>query len=353
MHPIIVRPAFLPAEIKSASGNGGGAFIGLMPIVGNPSDTIGNEDDTPTSVEIAQFKREPRTQEEMIDIFRKAKKLGSSARMILLRDSGLHFVKNAFWKINNSSPYDAYSYDFLHAFDAGEWGKHLWPLVLELLKQTDMHPLIQYAPDTIFRDILKLLPPNASLVHCIRISAILRSIAGLRVVSDEQIKAYRQFFTKYEKWCKSTRPGEGFQQEVQQAYSQTNFKNTESQITRIDENQEAIARIRMFVDLNDVEISKAMSAEDLTDGCGPPPESNKKANLPAYRSFGRKLQEFLGKELEEESRPSGFLTITPYQCLYLTYMSLEDWREKRDILRCNPSFYDTPAMIASSSIRTL
>ncbi|KIJ30780.1 hypothetical protein M422DRAFT_267613 [Sphaerobolus stellatus SS14] len=340
----------------------------------------------------------PRTQEEMIDIFRKTRKLGSSARMTLLRDSRLHSVKNAFWKINNFSPYDAYSYDLLHAFDAGEWSKHLWPLVYEVLKQTNMHSLIKYTPDTTFRDILKLLPPNASLVHCIRICAILRSIAGLRVVSDEQIKAYRQFLTKYEKWCKnvtkehgkkfnypkhhnlmhlpediqnkgctenySTRPGEGLQQEVQQAYSQTNFKNTESQITRIDENQEAIARIRMFVDLNDVEISKAMSAEDLTDGCGPPPEpvysqenyalgspqtklsidvlKNKKANLPAYRFFGRKLQEFLGKELEEESRPSGFLTRTPYQCLYLTSMSLEDWREKRDILRCNPSFYDRP-----------
>jgi len=30
--------------------------------------------------------------------------------------------------------------------------------------------------------------------------------------------------------------------------------------------------------------------------------------------------------------------IIPYQCLYLQYRSLEDWREKRDILRCNPQF---------------
>ncbi|KIJ36129.1 hypothetical protein M422DRAFT_261454 [Sphaerobolus stellatus SS14] len=58
MHPIVLRAAFLPSEIRNASGNGGGVFIGLMPIVGNPNDSIESEDDTPTSVEIAQFKRE-------------------------------------------------------------------------------------------------------------------------------------------------------------------------------------------------------------------------------------------------------------------------------------------------------
>ncbi|KIJ24430.1 hypothetical protein M422DRAFT_274777 [Sphaerobolus stellatus SS14] len=219
------------------------------------------------------------------------------------------------------------------------------------LKHFDKVAEIEFTDGNSFRDILKNVtkehgkkfnyPKHHNLMH---------------LPEDIQNKGCTENY--------STRPSEGFQQEVQQAYSQTNFKNTESQITRIDKNQEAIARIRMFVDLNDAEISKAISAEDLTVGCGPPPEpvysqenyalgspqttlsiavlQNKKANLPAYRSFGRKLQEFLGKELEEESRPSGFLTIAPYQCLYLTYMSLEDWREKRDILRCNPSFYDRP-----------
>jgi len=40
--------------------------------------------------------------------------------------------KNAFWKIENSDPYLAYSYDMLHAFDSGEWGKHQWPLLLKI-----------------------------------------------------------------------------------------------------------------------------------------------------------------------------------------------------------------------------
>ncbi|KIJ51954.1 hypothetical protein M422DRAFT_243526 [Sphaerobolus stellatus SS14] len=364
----------------------------------------------------------PRTQEDMMDIFRKFKDVGYSSRMSFLRDAGLHFVKNTFWKINNSSSYDAYSYDLLHTFDAREWGKHLWPLVLEakLYSLTSMrwiprwHGLkhfysvagMDFADGNSFRDILKciipcivqLLPSNASLVHCIRFCTILRSIAGLRVVTSDQIDAYKKFLIKYEKWCKkvtknhrktfnypkhhnlihlpedvenkgctenySTRPGEEFQQEVQQAYKQINFKDTGSQITRIDENQEAIMRIRMFVNIYDTEINRFMNAEVLTDGCEPPPKpaisqgnyalgsplkrlsidilENTKGNLRAYCSFGRKLQEFLGNKLDEENRPSVFLTITHYQCLYLKYLSMEDWREKIDILRYNPSFHNRP-----------
>ncbi|KIJ31962.1 hypothetical protein M422DRAFT_185235, partial [Sphaerobolus stellatus SS14] len=34
--------------------------------------------------------------------------------------------------------------------------------------------------------------------------------------------------------------------------------------------------------------------------------------------------------------------IIQYQCIYLNYRSFEDWREKRDILRCNPQFCGQP-----------
>ncbi|KIJ45397.1 hypothetical protein M422DRAFT_251171 [Sphaerobolus stellatus SS14] len=57
-HSIVLQPVFLPSEIRNASGNGGGIFIGFMPIVGNPNDSIEVEDDTPSSVELAQFKQE-------------------------------------------------------------------------------------------------------------------------------------------------------------------------------------------------------------------------------------------------------------------------------------------------------
>lgn len=32
----------------------------------------------------------------------------------------------------------------------------------------------------------------------------------------------------------------------------------------------------------------------------------------------------------------------PYQCLHLTYRSLENWQDYQDILRCNPEFHGRP-----------
>ncbi|KIJ38584.1 hypothetical protein M422DRAFT_176350 [Sphaerobolus stellatus SS14] len=504
-HPIVLRAAFLPSETRNASGNGGGVFIGCMPIVCNPNDTIESEDDTPSSVELAQFKREvyhkvlhvifrsirkrshhgdtlkcgdkirrvlypgflihsvdgeegcatcgtrgaqakhscpkclapklelshlakdfvSRTQHGMIHDFKQAKHMNYSSRLNILRDVGLHYVKNALWKINNSSPYEAYSYDMLHAFDLGEWGKHLWPLITEKvlkhsknkisrnmrqiprwrgLKHFSAAAEIDFADGNTFRDILKciipcivqLLPHNSSLVHCVRTSAVLRALAGLRIVRQDHLELYKEFLVKYEKWFSnehdksfnypkhhnlihlpedvenkgctesySTRPGEGFHQQIQQAYDQTNFKNTDPQIIQIDENQEAIARIRMFIDIHDQHLSSLTSAEDLTDGAEPPPapvvsmanyalgcqelvisEKAEFRNCIAAKVFCSSLRVYLDLtatcEIDEGDRPTGFLTLTPYQCLYLTYMSVEDWREKTDILRCNPSFHNSP-----------
>ncbi|KIJ44987.1 hypothetical protein M422DRAFT_251626 [Sphaerobolus stellatus SS14] len=46
MHPIIIRPGFLPSAIRNGSGNGGGMLIGYMPIVGNPNESSEVEDDS-------------------------------------------------------------------------------------------------------------------------------------------------------------------------------------------------------------------------------------------------------------------------------------------------------------------
>ncbi|KAJ7461103.1 hypothetical protein FB451DRAFT_1341275 [Mycena latifolia] len=56
MFPIVARPLWLPSEIRNASGNGGGVFLGFMVMVkdpGNPKDRSDKE-----NYEFAQFKRE-------------------------------------------------------------------------------------------------------------------------------------------------------------------------------------------------------------------------------------------------------------------------------------------------------
>jgi len=40
--------------------------------------------------------------------------------------------------LQNSSPYEAISYDKLHADDVGKWGKHLWPLLVLILERLDL-----------------------------------------------------------------------------------------------------------------------------------------------------------------------------------------------------------------------
>ncbi|KIJ40358.1 hypothetical protein M422DRAFT_256913 [Sphaerobolus stellatus SS14] len=321
-HPIILCPGFLHSVIRNASGNGGGVLIGYMNIVGDPSETVENEDDSASSVEIAKFRREgvkanypcPRclihksllhnlsiplvmqTQQDMKQIFTKAQKLKSSAAEKVLRDAGLYLVENAFWSIQNSDPYLAYSYDMLHAFDSGEWdhildepeNKQLSANFREVprwcfLKHFNAVTSIDFADGNSYQDILKCIIPcltdillsNSPVIHCFRLLGILRTIAGLCPVSKEHIKYFEECLPKYEELCTrlsneynknynypkhhflmhlpwdlrtkastdnyTTRAGEGFQQEVQQAYDQTNFRNTEPQIVRIDENQEAIA----------------------------------------------------------------------------------------------------------------
>ncbi|KIJ44538.1 hypothetical protein M422DRAFT_252151 [Sphaerobolus stellatus SS14] len=97
--------------------------------------------------------------------------------------------------------------------------------------------------------IVDLLPANSVFVHCIRLLDIMGAIVGLRVIREDQIKYLEDCLPKYEKYCitishkhdknfnypkhhnlihlleelrakgmtdnYSTRPGKGFQQEVQ------------------------------------------------------------------------------------------------------------------------------------------
>ncbi|KIJ37767.1 hypothetical protein M422DRAFT_259605 [Sphaerobolus stellatus SS14] len=167
---------------------------------------------------------------------------------------------------------------------------------------------VDFTDGNSYKDILKsilpsvtdILPAKSPLVHCIRLLGIIRAISGLSVITEDQIKYLESCLPKYEKYCSqvtrlysknfnypkhhslvhlpedlrakgvtenySTRPGEGFQQEVQQAYDQTNFRDIEPQVVRIDENQEVIARIRMYVDLHDKENQRRLQELDESDG---------------------------------------------------------------------------------------
>jgi hypothetical protein len=47
-------------------------------------------------------------------------------------------IQHFLWKFNNSDPYRATGYDFLHFFDGGIWGRHMWPLIKAHLQRAGL-----------------------------------------------------------------------------------------------------------------------------------------------------------------------------------------------------------------------
>ncbi|KAG1844256.1 hypothetical protein C8R48DRAFT_780313 [Suillus tomentosus] len=238
--------------------------------------------------------------------------LTKSASEKILQQNGLHATFNFFWSLPHSDPYLAISYDKLYADDLGKFGKHLWPLLLSVLEElnakgqltVNMHKVerwpnlkhfsnvttVDYADGAVFFDILRcllpcivqLLPRDSALVKCLCAYARYRMMIQMHCMTEDRIQRLRSYIKTYMNSCVrvsaehgknfdflkqhlvthaiqdieqkgtldnyDTRVGEGFHQEVQEAYAQTNCKNTEPQMARIDENQEAVARIRMLIE---------------------------------------------------------------------------------------------------------
>ncbi|KAJ7663215.1 hypothetical protein DFH06DRAFT_1395296 [Mycena polygramma] len=341
----------------------------------------------------------------------------------ILQSVGLHATENFFWSFPNSDPYDANAYELLHYDESGKFGKHQWPLTLDVLKARGFKGRLtinmakvprwknlkhfsnvtteEYTDGQAFLDILKcilpcivqLLDSNSALVNCLRAYQLYRFNIGLKCSSkgaDGRIERGRKYRKMYEKYCKrvetehgkdfkfykqhqcahvfdditnkgvptgySTRPGEGFHQEVKEAFEQTNFKNTDPQLARIDENKEAFARIRMAVDEYDTLRSTEDVGEDYEDfdregsdlhwSLGSPLKWVTAETLQHElkdRNFAANLRTFLNEFIVDEAlQPDQTINIKPYRCIRLRYQSCEDWTEETDILRCNPNFHHNP-----------
>ncbi|KAF8516875.1 hypothetical protein JB92DRAFT_3082636 [Gautieria morchelliformis] len=411
MHPILLHVGFLPQAIWNGSGNRGGVLIGYMPKVIDPSDP---EDCTATEKTVfGLFKREVyhkilkkifhslelqsqegeavkcgdkihrvlfpgiavhsldgeeayatyaargasadypcprclihksqlhnltgnfpfRTSREMQKVYKKAIAARTKAEAEeVLKKKGFHKVLNAFWSIANSDPYHASSYDLLHADDLGKWGKHLFVLLKEVF--------------------MGKIPRWPGLKHFSSITTGACCFGKLNFVHQRIPDLYYDITHKGATNNYTTRVGEGFQQEVQQAYLQTNFKNVEAQMTRIDEDQEAIASICMAVDAYDLELQSQIeegteSQDSRKLGSQQKGTTTQKLmttfqDKPAFRNFHKNLIGYLRETFSEDIIDGTPLKITPYRCLYIHYKSQEDWNICQDIIRCSPSFHGQP-----------
>ncbi|KAJ7076269.1 hypothetical protein B0H15DRAFT_805714 [Mycena belliarum] len=127
-----------------------------------------------------------------------------TAKEDILKGHGLHGVKHFLWDFRFSDPYAAYSYDTLHSDDLGKWGHHLWPLLLARLEE------------------LNQKGPFAE-------NAIFTPFCNTRL---------DVFIQDYEYWCSK----------VAAVYGKSFDFFKQHAMVRIDETQEAIARIRMAID---------------------------------------------------------------------------------------------------------
>ncbi|KAJ7092944.1 hypothetical protein B0H15DRAFT_938487 [Mycena belliarum] len=342
----------------------------------------------------------------------------------ILKSFGLHGVKHFLWDFRFSDPYAAYSYDTLHSDDLGKWGHHLWPLLLDALenlqqkgtfaenmrrfsrwpnlKHFNQVTTVHFTDGQSFYDILKcvlpcivqLFPPEDPLVHCIRAYQQYRIMVGMHCMPERRLERLDVFIQNYEHWCSmvsdvygksfdffkqhatshvvadirakgttnhgSTRPGEGFQQEAHEAYLKTNGKDVARQMNRIDETQEAIARIRMTIDNDDKATHESEDTDHNIDETPVDPEADAHwafgAPVPgrlinslafedanngsAFRNFDFRLRRFISDTFPEERiKYEDTIMIRSFKCVHLSYQSLEDWRGARDIIRCNNSFH--------------
>ncbi|KAJ6577876.1 hypothetical protein B0H19DRAFT_985472 [Mycena capillaripes] len=348
----------------------------------------------------------------VVKAFRSKTKTGKE---YILKSYGLHGVKHFLWNFRFSDPYAAYSYDTLHSDNLGKWGHHLWPLLLDELekikqkgpfaenmrhfprwpdlKHFDEVTTTHFTDGQSFYDILicilpcivQLMPANDPLVHCIRGYQRCRRMAGMRCMPVSRLQRTNAFIGDYDSWADrvsdvygkdfdffkqhalyhlvqdiqdkgttdhgSTRPGEGFQQEAHAAYSRTNGKNVVHQMSRIDETQEAMARIRMNINAYDEALRKLQDLDETIDETPIDPQTSAhwafgaptNAGSVFFKDFDFRLRLFLSDEFPEEHiKYEDTISIRLFKCLYISYQSVEDWRGAQDIIRCNPCFHQRP-----------
>ncbi|KDQ16697.1 hypothetical protein BOTBODRAFT_97965, partial [Botryobasidium botryosum FD-172 SS1] len=132
---------------------------------------------------------------------------------------------NAFWRMYNSCPHRALSYDVLHFIESGFWGKHMWVEFLGIIEgvgssqatclyhervrdlprwpglpKFDKITNVKFADGNKYLSILKIILPTAhdlvpvgsqSILKVIREVASTRMFAGLSIQTQERVEAGR------------------------------------------------------------------------------------------------------------------------------------------------------------------
>ncbi|KAJ6493778.1 hypothetical protein DFH09DRAFT_1451143 [Mycena vulgaris] len=301
-----------------------------------------------------------------------------------------HFL----WEFGHSDPYAAASYDCLHFFDGGVWGRHMWVVIKEHLQTSglasDFNQNMSRFPR--WRDLKHISSPTTidfsegqtflDILKVFRVMQKIRIMLGLEVMTQTRLKRLRGLIAEYELICEevsrehkksfhflkqhylshaidtfeslgtsrnmNTRVGEGFQQEI----------------SIMDENEETMSRLDMQVEMwrcsqqedDELDLIKTSQSESTAHWRLGSPESQITSHRleslrdPLFHNFDFRLREYLARHHSSHLvSPEDDVKIEPCKVLYVEYQSLVDWRGARDILRCNPHYHGLPRLILCSA----
>ncbi|KAK7680232.1 hypothetical protein QCA50_016741 [Cerrena zonata] len=262
---VIARCANLPTWIRNGEGIGGGRVVGWIPIVEEEQQhkgkksfvdfkqarvksyayfpwlsfyllimksicTIDKDKLSDLTVQVSH-----RTALDVLELSEIADSLSlASEREGLYKEEGLRNVENAFFSIPFSDPYDALSFDRLHANAEGNFGKHLYPTLQGCIKDINReacqlvdsqmsqippwHNLnhfkaimdIHFSDGSKYEDISKviifvthnvILQQNKSaylLLCCLRIYLVIDMYAALEVHTETTLLAGEEALRKFD-----------------------------------------------------------------------------------------------------------------------------------------------------------
>ncbi|KAK6995696.1 hypothetical protein R3P38DRAFT_2567072 [Favolaschia claudopus] len=196
-----------------------------------------------------------------------------TAREEYLKEYGMHDFKHFLWEFGNSDLYKAVSYDKLHFFDGGIFGRHGWGLLKEYLQNNQLASTFNQSMDRFPRwrnlkhisgatninysegqtfcvlpCLVQLVSSDSGLVQFMRALQKIQVMLGLEVTTKSRLEYLRELQIEYKACCEkitekygksfnylkhhflshaidnfqgkgtsrnqNTRVGEGFQQEV-------------------------------------------------------------------------------------------------------------------------------------------
>ncbi|KAJ7221434.1 hypothetical protein GGX14DRAFT_388602 [Mycena pura] len=343
----------------------------------------------------------------------------------VLRGKGMHNVEQIQWDFQRSDPYKAVSYDTLHWAEGGTFGRHLWVVVKQTL--TDLRAsddfnkcmaaiphwsgmerilhttLIDFTEGNTFLQMLNnivlclvhFLLANSPLIHALWALQQFRMLVGMHCTTECWLQLMEHFVCNYGAACQkipgkdfkflkqhytqhaakdirekgttnhmSTRPGEGFQQEVNRAYQRTNGRDAERQMVVVDANEEAMAKLDLIV--ADDAKRKRRATEDAEDGNveaapkssdahwrysaaeRPCPSGRYELNMTQngwaeFDGFDVALRVYLAQIDPKNDIPDEqTIQVQAFRGVHINFQSKMDWSAQRDILCCNPKFQGEP-----------